>query len=119
MSFAAVMLAILLAYLSCAFFVHAEPRRAAVAVRSGNASGDREKQYRITGWVLLVASLIVSCYPQGAERGITIWIGLMGAAGGLSLLAFALIPKWHFVSAIGLAGLGLVLSLGFALMGAS
>ncbi|MEN0078653.1 MAG: hypothetical protein AAF753_06010 [Pseudomonadota bacterium] len=60
---------------------------------------------KIAGWVCIVASAPVLCLPQGAERGIAVWIAAVAMSGVASLLVSALAPRMHLASVGGVAGI--------------
>lgn len=67
---------------------------------------------KATGWLLLLGAIWPLALTQGFERGIPVWVGVVGLCGILSLLISAFWPRAHFPSALVVAGLATVMALG-------
>ena len=87
-----------LVYLACAGFYQAGPRRAQLPTLKRNVNA-RRMVYAFAWGLMLIAFLLVAL-PQGLERGIPIWLGLLTTAGIGSLLLVALRPDWHLPSIV-------------------
>ena len=92
-----------LAYMACAGFYQAGERRSHVAFLNANATVRRVVY--AGAWGLLLIALWLLALPQGWERGVPIWLGVLIGAGALSLFIAALRPAWH-VASIAVAGVG-------------
>ena len=108
-------LASALAYVGCALFYQAGERRTALSALK--SSPKARKAARAAGWAALLIALWLFALPQGWERGVTIWIGATIAAGGISLLVSALMPRWHLVSMAAASGCAILLLLSLAVKG--
>ncbi|MEM0984918.1 MAG: hypothetical protein AAGJ32_01605 [Pseudomonadota bacterium] len=87
-----------LTYLACVLFFQAGKRRTQFA---GVAQSERlQSTFRYGALAILFAALWLFSIPQGFERGVTVWLGAVSAAGGVSLLVSALAPDWHRQSAV-------------------
>ena len=102
--------ALALALAGCGALVQADARRATLArLRTSRAA---RRTARAMGCALLAAALVLACLPQGPERGVPVFLGLLTAAMAATLLTRALAPGWH-ARAAGAAGvIGAVLSAG-------
>lgn len=92
-----------LAYMACASFYQAGERRSQVALLK--ASPAVRRGVYAGAWILLLVALWLLATPQGWERGVPIWLGVLTGAGALSLFIAALRPTWH-VASIAVAGVG-------------
>lgn len=110
-------LASALAYLACSLFYQAGERRTALGPLK--TSPKARNAARAVGWAALLIALWLFALPQGWERGVTIWIGVTVAAGGISLLVSALMPRWHLASTGVAGGCALLLLLSIAVKGAA
>ena len=108
-------LASALAYVACALFYQAGERR--TALDRLKASPKARKAVRAVGWAALLIALWLFALPQGWERGVTIWIGATVAAGGISLLISALMPRWHLASMGAAAACAMLLLLSIVVKG--
>ena len=104
-----------LAYVACSLFYQASERRTGLARL--RASSKARTAARAAGWAMLLIALWLFAQPQGWERGVTIWIGATIAAGGISLLVSALMPRWHLVSMGAAAACATVLMLSIVVKG--
>ena len=97
-----------LAYVACAGFYQAGERRSQTDLLKGSRLARRIVY--AASWLLLLAALYLLALPQGWERGVPIWLGVLTAAGALSIFIAALRPAWH-VASVAVAGAGAVLFL--------
>ena len=84
-------------------------RTTLVALRRSAAA---RRTTKAAGYGLLALALALACQPQGAERGVPVFLGLLAASMVAALLVHALAPRWHAPLAGGAAGLGTVLAIG-------
>lgn len=90
-----------LAYFACGTFYQASNKRSTLGLHIEQYEQLTDAQIRVfklVAWVLMAASIYLATLPQGTERGITIWIGLVSAAGFLGLFISALKKEWHLPS---------------------
>ena len=92
-----------MAYLACVLFFQAGELRTQLA--GIKASSNLQSSVRIGAWLLLLLALLLLCLSKGVELGITIWLGVVSCAGGISLLVSALTPRWHWYSALVVLGI--------------
>ncbi|MEM1088139.1 MAG: hypothetical protein AAGH90_10440 [Pseudomonadota bacterium] len=108
-------LGVILAYAGCVLlFQSGERRLAHPAVKVTKA------QMRMTkpvGWIMILSSVIALCVPSGIERGLAYWLAAVAAAGCLSLLVSALMPKVHLLSVAIISGLCLLVAALFVALG--
>ncbi|MEM9256698.1 MAG: hypothetical protein AAGA91_14725 [Pseudomonadota bacterium] len=83
-------------YMACAVLYHCGRRRSALPAmrRMGWA---RAVGYTLS-WVLMAWALQVTATPQGWERGVPIWLGILTLAGMCSLILATLVPRAHLWS---------------------
>ena len=104
-----------LVYLACALFYQAGKRRTELTALK--SSEKARAGVRTAGWAALLAALWLFALPQGWERGVAIWIGAITAAGGISLLVSALLPRWHLPSMAFAGACAVLLLLSLAVKG--
>ncbi|MEM8986183.1 MAG: DUF3325 family protein [Pseudomonadota bacterium] len=110
-------LASALSYLACALFFQSGARRSTIELLK--TSERAQTGARIAGWALLVLALFLFSAPQGWERGVTIWIGAVAFAGGVSLLVSALRPNWHAYSGLAAGACAVLLTGALIVQGVS
>lgn len=91
----------LLAFIGCGLLFQATPKRATIDHHfQQNLSS--KKYYpivcRLLGLVFLLGSIYFACAPQGIERGIAIWLGIVSACGFLGLFLSAWNQRFHLPS---------------------
>ena len=86
----------IMAYAGCVLLFQSGERR----VRHPAVRFAKEKMRRVkmAGWALALGSLLPLSAPQGVERGIAVWLGMLAMAGIASLLVSALFPRLHMFS---------------------
>ncbi|MEO0464959.1 MAG: DUF3325 family protein [Pseudomonadota bacterium] len=89
--------AIGLTYLACVLLFQASERRTQLAGVKQSANLQHLMRFGAGG--LLILTLCLFALQSGLEFGLPIWLGVLSAAGGLSLLVSALYPRWHLKSA--------------------
>ena len=95
-------------YAACAGFYQAGAQRTSLARLKTEV---RLRRLVFAGsWVLALIALVLAAAPQGWERGVPIWLGLLTAAGAASLLIAALYPRWHLPSGVAAGAATLVLA---------
>ena len=90
---------IFLLYLACALLYQAGVRRTTIAMAKN--SGPVRLLFRLVAIALFAGSLWLASVPQGWERGIAVWLGLVSLAALASLLVAGLRPQRHAASAVG------------------
>ena len=108
-------LGVLMAYAGCVLlFQSGERRLRHPAVRFAK---EEMRQVKMAGLVLALGSLLPLSVPQGVERGIAVWLTVLGIAGSASLLVSALIPRLHMLSIPIAGGLSAVFAASYMLLG--
>ena len=111
---AIVVLVFCLQYGACVALYHANERRTEIEllVKSGRVRAS----LKIAAWGLLVISVFLCATLQGWERGVPVWLCLVGAAGFVSLYVSAYKPTQHVKSGVTALILALFFSGGLLLI---
>lgn len=105
--------ALLLAFAGAALLYQADARRTQlVRLRTSRRWRDGA---RAVGGAALVAALVLAAAPQGFERGVPVFFGLLTVGFVGTLLLAALRPGWHPSAGSAALVLGGVLAMGAAL----
>lgn len=107
------MAALLLAFAGAALLYQADARRTRLARL--RASRRWRDGVRALAAVSLVAALFLAAVPQGFERGVPIFLGLLTVGVVGTLLLAALRPGWHPPAGGAALVLGSALAMGAAL----
>lgn len=97
----ATLICILTAYLACGLFYQAKAKRSTLTSLVSEEvinSSLFSWGLRSLGILLLLASIFLATQPQGFERGVTIWLGIVSACGFLGLFIAAWNRTWHLPS---------------------
>ncbi|MEM9420906.1 MAG: hypothetical protein AAF986_00120 [Pseudomonadota bacterium] len=95
---------IFLLYLACAGLYQAGEKRTSFAFVKGNKR--RQVGLRAASWTLSIIALFALSSIIGWERGVTVWIALLGSAGFANLFVAGLAPQRHILSCyVALGGL--------------
>ena len=91
-------LGVLLSYLACAGLFQANSRRTTIQsfrFPDGDWPVLNRRLVLSASWALIIVSLLLFSAPQGFERGVPIWLGVLGLAGFITLFIAAIKPSLH------------------------
>lgn len=106
---------VLMAYAGCVLLFQSGERRARhPAVRFAK---DKMRPVKMAGWALALCSLLPLSTPQGVERGVAVWLGMLAMAGIASLLVSALFPRLHMLSIPAAGALSAAMAVTYMILG--
>lgn len=109
-----IVIPLLLHYLACFGFYHADPQRCAIGWIK--CSAVRQRWLQTTAWCLSGIALLVLAHSHGWERAIPIGLGTFTIAGISSLFLAKLSPFQHRLSGV-YASVGVISLIAFNVKG--
>ena len=72
---------------------------------------------QMAGWAFILTALVALSMPRGVEIGVTVWLSTLAIAGIASLLVSAFMPRWHLISPLFVAVVGVTVTIPFLFEG--